>query len=259
MLDVRHVEKAFVFAGMGARNGLQAALMVEQGFTGVPESFDVPGGWLRSDAFTGGDANRTYLVEALGSRFELTESAFKRYPSGGPTQPAVEALLDLRRTISPSDVTAIRIAMPGRAQAFRDAAMPALNLPYLAAIIFLDGRLDFVAAQSLERMHGNTAVAAFRKLVDVVHDPAQEAPPGAPRVESARVTIERLGKPAVTRFVPFVRGFPSHPMARSDIETKAYGLMEPALGPARTTELIERTIEIDHAADVDQIVKLMTI
>jgi 2-methylcitrate dehydratase PrpD len=259
MLDVRHVEKAFVFAGMGARNGLQAALMVEHGFTGVPDSFDAPGGWLRSAAFTGGDSNRAYLVEGLGNRFELTESAFKRYPSGGPTQPAVEALLDLRKTVTPSEVTAIRIAMPGRAQAFRDAAMPALSLPYLAAIIFLDGRLDFVAAQSLERMHGDAAVTEFRKLVDVMHDPAQEAPPGAARVESARVTIERRAKPAVTRFVPFVRGFPSHPMTRADVEAKARGLIEPALGSARTTELIDRTTGIDSAADVGQIVKLMTI
>jgi hypothetical protein len=33
--DVEHVEKAFDFAGMGARNGVTAALMVQLGFTGV--------------------------------------------------------------------------------------------------------------------------------------------------------------------------------------------------------------------------------
>lgn len=259
MLDVRHVEKSFVFAGMGARNGLQAALMVEQGFTGVPDSFDVAGGWLRSAAMSGGDSNRRYLIEGLGSRFELNEAAFKRYPTGGPTQPAVEALLDLRRTVTPGEVTAIRIEMPGRAQAFRDAAMPALSLPYLAAIIFLDGRLDFVAAQSLERMHGDAAVIAFRKLVEVVHDPAQEAAPGSPRTESARVTIERRGKASVTRYVPFVRGFPSHPMSRADVEAKARDLIEPALGAAGAKELLAVTRKIDREADVKRIVSLMTI
>ncbi|MDD1449673.1 MmgE/PrpD family protein [Sphingomonas sp. H160509] len=135
MLDVRHIEKAFVFAGMGARNGLQAALMVEAGFTGVPDCLDIEGGWLRSSAFAGGEADRAYLIEHLGRRFELTESAFKRYPSGGPTQPAVEALLDLRRQLNPNEVERIVIAMPGRWQAFRDANMPALNLPYLASLI----------------------------------------------------------------------------------------------------------------------------
>ena len=259
MLDVRHIEKSFVFAGMGARNGLQAALMVEAGFTGVADSFDIEGGWLRSAAFSGGDANRPYLIERLGERFELTETAFKRYPSGGPTQPAVEALLDLRRSVRPEDVIDIRIAMPGRAATFRAAQMPALNLPYLAAIIFLDGRLDFVAAQSLERMHGDPAVARFRELVEVVHDPAQEAAPGRPRVESARVTLRRRGKPPLERFVPYVRGFPSHPMTRGDVEGKVRGLVEPVLGAARTHELIARTTDIDDAADLKPIVALMTI
>jgi tetratricopeptide (TPR) repeat protein len=35
--DVEHVEKAFDFAGMGARNGVTAALMVQLGFTGVED------------------------------------------------------------------------------------------------------------------------------------------------------------------------------------------------------------------------------
>ncbi len=33
--DTEHVEKAFDFAGMGARNGVTAAIMVQTGFTGV--------------------------------------------------------------------------------------------------------------------------------------------------------------------------------------------------------------------------------
>src|SRR6185295_5310760 len=38
--DTEHVEKAFDFAGMGARNGVTAALMVQSGFTGVPDVLD---------------------------------------------------------------------------------------------------------------------------------------------------------------------------------------------------------------------------
>ncbi len=258
MLDVRHVEKAFVFAGMGARNGLQAALMVESGFTGVPDSFDIEGGWLRSAAFSGGDSNRAYLVEQLGTRFELPETAFKRYPSGGPTQPAVEALLALRQQVKPAEVSHIKIAMPGRWQAFRDANMPALNLPYLASIIMLDGKLDFVAAQSLERMHDDPAVAAFRRKVEVIHDPAQEAARGEPRTESARVTITRTKTPPLDKYVPFVRGFPSHPMSRADVEAKAHELADPIVGRAVVDELISRTRGLDDEPNMDALVSLVT-
>jgi 2-methylcitrate dehydratase PrpD len=37
LLDNDHVEKTFVFAGVGARNGIEAALMVEAGYTGVTD------------------------------------------------------------------------------------------------------------------------------------------------------------------------------------------------------------------------------
>lgn len=259
MLDVRHIEKSFVFAGMGARNGLQAALLVEAGFTGVPDCFDAEAGWMRSLPYAGGDGNRAYLIEGLGERFELTETAFKRYPSGGPTQPAVQALLELCKKVKADEVTRVLIEMPGRADAFRDAAMPALSLPYLASIILLDGRLDFVSAQSLERMHGDPAVQRLRKLVEVVHDPKQEAAEGQPRTESARVTIERRGKPPLRKYEPYVLGFPSHPMDRRHLEEKVVELVEPALGRARTRELIQRTSEIDDATDISGLIALVTL
>lgn len=258
LLDVRHVEKAFVFAGMGARNGLDAALMVEAGFSGVPDCLDVEGGWLRSPAFEGG-ADRSYLIEGLGERYELELTAFKRYPSGGPTQPAVQAMLEMREEVEPGDVETIRIAMPGGADTFRGARMPALNLPYLASIIMLDGELDFVAAQSLDRMHNDAEVAAFAEKVSVVRDEAQETGEGEDRTESARVTITRTDGATVERYVPYVRGFPSHPMTRADVEEKARGLAEPVLGTAGMEELIARTAAIEEETALDPIVALMTV
>jgi 2-methylcitrate dehydratase PrpD len=259
MLDVRHIEKSFVFAGMGARNGLQAALMVEQGFTGVPDCFDIPGGWLLTAAFSGGDANRNYLIEKLGERFEMQETAVKKYPTGGPTQPAIEALLDMRKKLDPKDVARIHIAMPGRADAFRDAAMPALNLPYLASIIMLDGHLDFESAQSLERMHQDPAVQEFRKKVSVVHDAAQEAVPHEARTESARVTIHRHKEPAMEKYVAYVAGFPSHPMNRTELVDKCRHMLEPILGANNTRELISRASYIDGEQDVSKLIKLVCI
>ncbi|HVF17235.1 MAG TPA: MmgE/PrpD family protein, partial [Steroidobacteraceae bacterium] len=167
LMDVEHIEKAFVFAGMGARNGLQAALMVEAGFRGVRDSFDHPDGWLRAGAFAKGDANITYLIERLGERSELVETAFKRYPVGGPTQPAVHGLLQLLPKIDRRSVQSVRIEMPGRWQAFRDAAMPALNLRYLSSIILIDGKLDFVSAQSLKRMAGDENVKTLMQKVTI--------------------------------------------------------------------------------------------
>jgi len=38
--DTEHIEKAFIFGGMTARNGVTAATMVQSGFTGVYDVFD---------------------------------------------------------------------------------------------------------------------------------------------------------------------------------------------------------------------------
>lgn len=38
--DTEHIEKAFDFGGMGARNGVSVALMVQAGFTGVEDVLD---------------------------------------------------------------------------------------------------------------------------------------------------------------------------------------------------------------------------
>jgi len=257
MLDVEHIEKSFVFAGMGARSGLQAALFVEQGFRGVRDSFDNPAGWLNSAIFTGRDANRAYLIEQLGERWEMHETAYKRYPVGGPTQPAVHGLLELLPKIDRNAVAAVKIAMPGRWQAFRDAEMPALNLRYLTAIILIDGRLDFVSAQSLERMHTDARVKALMARVDVVHDPAQEHDPGEARTESARVEVVQVDGRRLETFVPYVVGFPSHPMSKAEVEAKALELMTPRLGARRARQVVAQVWDIDHLADGGRLAALI--
>lgn len=249
LLDVEHIEKSFVFAGMGARNGLHAALMVEAGFRGVRGAFDHPLGWPKSAIFSEGDGNLDYLTEDLGTRSELHHCAYKRYPVGGPTQPAVQAMLTLRQNLSADQVASVVITMPGRWQAFRDAAMPALNLRYLMAIILIDGRLDFESAQCLDRMHNDAEVTALMQKVDVRHDPAQEAPPGEPRVESARVVVTLTDGSVREEFVPHVVGFPSHPMPRDEVEAKAMSLMAPHLGDGRAQAIIETVNRIE---DLDQ-------
>lgn len=257
LLDVEHIEKAFVFAGLGARAGLQAALMVRAGFRGVRGALDHPGGWMRGGLFTGGDANRGYLIEDLGRRSELPLTAYKRFPVGGPAQPAVQALLELLPAIGRASVQSVLIEMPGRWQAFRDAAMPALNLRYLSAVILLDGRLDFVSAQSLERMAQDDAARALMDRVEIRHDPAQEIPPPAPRPESARVTVLLSDGRRETVFVPHVLGYPTHPMGKADVEAKALALMTPALGADQARAVVEAAADLEGAPSGASLIQLI--
>lgn len=257
MLDVEHIEKSFVFAGLGARNGLHAALLVESGFRGVRAAMDHPAGWMNSEIFRGADSNPAYLLENLGSASELIHTAYKRYPVGGPTQPAVEAILKLQPEIELHQLDNIKISMPGRWQAFRDAAMPALNLRYLTSIILLDQRLDFVSAQSLERMHNDENVKQLMTKVDVMHDPEQETPAGEPRRESAHVRVEMRDGSHKELFIPFVRGFPSHPMSQEEVICKARDLMDPHLGAKRAQAIVDQVWDIESLENGGELAALI--
>jgi 2-methylcitrate dehydratase PrpD len=257
LMDVEHIEKAFVFAGMGARNGLQAALMVEAGFRGVRDSFDSPDGWLRAGAFKAGDAKPDYLIEQLGARTELKETAFKRFPVGGPTQPAIEGMYQLLPKLDRNNVASVRVEMPGRWQAFRDAAMPALNLRYTLSLMLIDGKLDFVSAQSLQRMATDAKVKALMEKITIAHDPAQEAPAGQPRTESARLFVVEASGKRHEIYVPYVVGFPSHPMSRAEVEAKALELMSPSLGSSRAKQVVDRVGSLESMRNAAELVTLI--
>ena len=246
LLDVDHIEKTFVFAGVGARNGVEAALMVEMGYTGVPDCFDNAEGYMNHRMFRqGADHNPAYLTQNLDTQSEFHHTAYKRYPVGGPTQPAVQAVFELLPKTSEATVESIVMEMPGRWDAFRNAEMPALNLRYLAAIMLIDGRLDLVAAQDKERFDNDRRVHELTKKMDVVHAPDLEVGEGEVRTEPARVTLKDSKTGETKLFVPFVRGFPSHPMTRQDVMDKAMELMGPVLGTARAQNVIDATMSME--------------
>ena len=89
-----HVEKAFDFAGMGARNGVTAALMVQLGFTGVGDVLD--GEHNALDAHSR-EPKPEEMARDLGTRFFVTETAIKTFSVGYPIQAALDAFLSLRR------------------------------------------------------------------------------------------------------------------------------------------------------------------
>jgi 2-methylcitrate dehydratase PrpD len=251
--DVEHIEKAFTFAGMPARRGTECALFAETGFTGIGDPFGGDPGWLNSSMFTGPDSDfdAAFMTRDLGKEFQLPLVGYKKYPVGGPTQTVIEQMLTLLGRVERARIRKIRIDMPGRAPAFASAQMPALNLPYLCSIIVLDGRLDFIAAQSRQRLLGDAAVTRFMPNVTVVHDPAQEA---TPRVESSRVTLTLDDGKTVDSFLHHVKGFPDHPFDRDDVEAKASELMGPSLGADRVRRIIALTRNLDTQESVKPLI-----
>jgi 2-methylcitrate dehydratase PrpD len=253
--DTEHIEKAFLFAGMPARNGASAALLVYKGFTGVRDPFQGTPNWLLSSLFIGPDSDLdlSLLTHNLGVDFQLPLVGFKRYPVGGPTQAGVEGLMRVIQKIDPKSIEKINIKMPGNIKIFSEAEMPALNLPYLAAVILEDGDLSFDMAQSEERMVTESIQAKMRS-VTLTHDPSQER---EPRVESAIIEAVLKNGRREQIFIEHVLGFPERPMSQQDVEAKAKSLAIPVLGPEQTDKLIEIIWHLDKLNDIREIIPLL--
>jgi 2-methylcitrate dehydratase PrpD len=91
--DTEHIEKAFIFGGMPARNGVTAATMIQAGFTGVWDVLSGDNNFFLAFTDSTRPANPELLVAELGSRFEVMLTNMKKYCVGFPIQSAMEALL----------------------------------------------------------------------------------------------------------------------------------------------------------------------
>src|SRR5258706_389073 len=131
--DLEHVEKAFDFSGMGARNGVTAAIMAQSGFTGVPDVLDGEHNALQA---LSREPRPEEMVAGLGSRFFVTETAIKVFSVGYPIQAPLDAFIALRRqhglTVNNVERIVARLPEDG-ARIVDDRAMPDVNLQYAMA------------------------------------------------------------------------------------------------------------------------------
>jgi 2-methylcitrate dehydratase PrpD len=94
--DEDHVEKAFDFAGMGARNGVMAATMVQAGLTGVADVLD---GTHNLFIALSTEPKPEAMLEGLGSQFYVTETAIKTFSVGLPHSVAAGCIPDIAQAL----------------------------------------------------------------------------------------------------------------------------------------------------------------
>ena len=99
-----------VSVGNAARNGLFAALLAEQGYTGAPAAIEGALGWARAM----GDV--PVVAEAageLGSRWELLKNTYKPYPCGIVFHAVIDACLALRQEHALTEADIVEVVVSG--------------------------------------------------------------------------------------------------------------------------------------------------
>ncbi len=252
--DTEHVEKAFDFAGMGARNGVTAATMVQAGFSGVPDVLDGEHNMLIALSAA---PHPEEMVAGLGSRFFVTETAIKPYSVGYPIQSAVDAFLALRREhgLTAANVRHITVRLPeDGARIVDNSAMPDVNCQYIIAVALVDGAVSFDDSHSYTRMV-DPQIQAVRQRVELVADRALMTP-DAPR--SARVEVTLEDGRTVSHFTRFASGTKENPLTTEEVTAKARHLMTPVLGAQKTEALIQRVNALETVANIRDLRSLFT-
>jgi 2-methylcitrate dehydratase PrpD len=167
MRDPAHVEKAFDFGGMPARNGVSGALMVAHGMTGVD---DVLSGERKFLFAFGAEGRADVLVDGLGSRYEILNANIKKWSVGSPIQAALASVQFLMRDhgLRARQLAQLTIEVQDHEGAIVDnRSMPDICLQHLVAVLLLDGALTFASSHDLGWMR-NAAVLALRRKITLV-------------------------------------------------------------------------------------------
>lgn len=251
--DTEHVEKAFDFSGMGARNGVTAVTMVQAGFTGVPDVLDGEHNALQA---LSREPKPEEMAAGLGSRYFVTETAIKLFSVGYPIQAPLDAFLTLRRqhalTVNNVDKIVARLPEDG-ARIVDNRAMPDVNLQYAIAVALIDGTMTFDASHSYERMR-DAQVQAVKQRITLVPDRSL-MDPAAPRSGRVEVTL-RDGR-TVSQFTRFAPGTKENPLDTAAVTAKARELMLPVIGARRTDAVIERVNRIEELRSVRELASLL--
>ncbi len=254
--DEEHVEKAFVFAGMGARNGVTAALFVKHGFTGEDDIFAGASNFL--EVFCPGRDDFPNWINNLGTHFEISVTNIKKFCVGSPIQAAADAMSALVKDhkLTADKVKKIDVHLPPQgSQVVNNRSMPDVNCQYIMAVILLDGQLTFNAAHTYERM-ADPKVRAVQARVNLIGDPQfkdqERQRPGLVRLhlEDGRI-VEKL--------VAAVRGTADNPMTRDEIEVKSLDLLQGVLGEKRARSLIQAIWDLEKMNSLRDLRTLLSV
>jgi len=251
--DTEHVEKAFDFGGMPAKNGVTAALLVEAGGSGVDDVLSGADNFFQ--AFVPKN-DPSMLVDKLGERYEVMRTNVKKWTVGAPIQAPLDALEILlkKHRFTPDQVksVAVRVAT-NEAKIVNNREIPDICLQHLSAVMLVDGTVTFKSAHELARM---TDPAILRQRAKVQLVPDEELERFMPR-RAGIVEVTLTDGRTVSERVNDVRGTSENPMSRDEIIAKARDLITPVLGASGCQKLIDRIFDLERVKNVRELRPLL--
>ena len=237
-----------------AADGLMAAYIARDGFTGARQILEGPQGMA---AGMSTDADPRWLTDGLGTRWALAETSFKFHASCRHTHPAADALLalmqengvraeDVREVVAHVHQGALDVLGPVTDP--QSIHQSKFSMGFVLAQIAVKSRAglaDFTEASLKDR-----DLRAFHDKVKMVLDP--EIDRAYPRRWMGRVTVKTNDGRQIEKRITSPKGDPDNCLTRAELEDKAMRLAQYA-GGASEQELkgiVERVWRLRDEKDV---------
>jgi 2-methylcitrate dehydratase PrpD len=221
--------------GKAAMNGLLAAMLAREGFTGPEGVLDAPGGL--GDTFVG-VTDLTPILDGLGRRFEVLENSIKPYAACLLTHATIDAGCAIRVEDAPSPVAIAAVECRVHPLGLKVAANAAprngleakFSLAFCAALALVRGE-----AGESEFTDAAVTDARLRALAARVRLTAD----GSLAVNEAHMSVRLADDRVLSRHVKAARGTAANPLSRAEVEAKFRRLAAVVLADEEVERLLE--------------------
>jgi 2-methylcitrate dehydratase PrpD len=243
-----------------ARNGVEAALLAQKGFTADAAIIEAPRGFC--DTFFGpGTCDYEKMIADLGKPYFLESPGLglKLHPCSAPQFLAADAALHLKRehNIRFADVTKIEVSIPPlRYQRHYHAEVKTglrgkFAINYVVALAFLDGKLE-IDTFTDAKANDPRVQDALRKVQVIVDESIPE--PGA----YCPVSVDLKDGTHFTYTARIAKGHPENPMTEEEVLNKFRSNAKQALSQQRSEAIIAKMRNLETTANVKELVELLT-
>ena len=243
-----------IHPGLAAQNGIQAALLSAEGFSGPRRILE------GRDGFLHGYSRHPVpqrLTSGLGDSYEILRTAVKPHACCRYMQGPIDAILEIIRenSLVEPDIAKIEIAIleagwnivcEPRAQKYSPGSVvdAQFSMPFGAAVAVLHGAAG-LDQFTLEQVRSPSVAKVIGK-VTLVKDPGIEQT--FPREWPARVTIQRWDGQTHEKFVRYPKGDPENPLSWSEMADKFRALAGRVLPHDRCEHIIRELATSKPAA-----------
>jgi 2-methylcitrate dehydratase PrpD len=233
-----------IHPGLAARNGMEAASLAAEGFTGPGRIFEGRDGFLHACSR---NPVPERLTAGLGNSYEILHTAVKPHACCRYMQGPIDAVLALMRehTIQPEQIRKIEVALleagwaiiaEPRYQKYNPQSVvdAQFSMPFGAAVAAICGAAG-LDQFTLEQVHSARVRDMMGKVVMVKDRQLEQT---FPREWPARVSIQLEDGQEYERFVRYPKGDPENPLNWDEMAAKFRSLASAVLSPERCDEVI---------------------